>query len=407
MRRTSPVVVVACLVLVVSVVVVPTMAGSLRSSPESPAVVSTQPTPTNNTTARLTLPEYRVTQSAFETVRIGMGSTLQGGSDSVRFEHHRITVEQRFESVGSVREKRHVVDVALTDLKDRSKALAARERAAIGNYSDGSITGETLVRELARIDASAREIETSLDVLRGLAASEGITVFDGRIKGVRYRAESLQGPVRHRVARAMAGDVPEIRVFVTTSDTGVVLSALAGDSYVREATDHRFRRLDDQNTLVSAIDRAGELYPWAWDEDNNYYRDVEGALTANIYRISVTHPQGELVAYMDTGSEEVFHEVQTLTVEDMPTTSTVNRSENGLRVTLHRTYEGGPLDVFVEDATTGAAINGEITVGGHVLGRTGTDGHLRTIEPRDRYTVNVSNGETTLSFTVDPNETEG
>lgn len=429
MERSGPVVVLACLVLVLSVGAVPTMVGSVGSSPEastvtasppvttsppvsawspvsaSPSVAASPPVQANNTTARLTLSDYRVTQSGFETVRIGMGSALQTGSDSVRFQHHRIVVEQRFEAAGSIDEKRTVIDRTLIDLTDRSKALAARERALVRNYSDGSITGETLVRELARIDASAREIETTLDVLRDRADSNGINVFDGRIIGVRFWVESLQGPVRHRATRAMAGEMPSTRISVVTSDTGVVLSALIEDTYVREATDYRFRRLDDPNAVVSARDRAAELYPWAWTNRN--YGGVDGALTVNIYRISVTHPQGELVAYMDTGSADVFREVQTFAVEDMPATSTFNLTGSGLRVALHRTHEGGPLDVYVEDATTGAVVNAEVTVGSHVLGRTGTDGHVRTLEPVGTYTINVSTNDSSFSATVDRDESEG
>lgn len=408
MERSNPVAVLACLLLVVSAGTVPISVGSAGSPSGSPAVgAAGPPLPANNTTTRLVLPEYRTTQSGFETVRIGLGSTLQSGSDRVRFSHQRLTVEQQFEAADSIGEKRNVIDLALIDLKDRAKALETHEQAVVRNYSEGNITGETLVRELAHIDANAREIRATLNSLRDFAEREDITVFASRILGVQARAEALQGPVRHRVDRTLAGDEPPTHVSVTASDTGVVLSTLIGDNYVREATDYRNRRPEEDNAVIAPQDRAAELYPWAFA--NGGYHSVDGALTADTYRITVFHPQGKLVSYMDTGSADVYHEIQTLTVSEMPTTMTLVRSENGLRVSLRRTYEGGPLNVLVEDAATGAVVNAEVTVDGYELGRTGTDGLVRTIEPQAPYTVNVTGDDANLSIAVDRpfDESEG
>lgn len=432
MERSSSVVVLACLVLVVSMGVGSTPAWSMGASSNAPVLASTVPetveyvgsdhattttarfpglpvrrTRTNNTTARLVLPRSEVSAERFATVRIGMGSALQSRSDGVRHAHRRLVIEREFEAASSLEEKRNVIDRALIELEERAGALETRELAAFRDFSDGTISAEGLLVELARIDAAAREIDTTLDLLNDLGDRTGITRFDSRIRGIDALVGSLQGPVRNRASQTVAGEAPPKRVFVTGSETGVVLSMLSGGTYYRAATSLSNRRPDEENSVDSPRGRAEELYPWAFA--NGGYTSVDGALTANTYRITVVHSQGELVAYMDAGSADVYREVQTFRLSAMATPERVSRSNEELQVTLRRTFAGGPLFVSVEDAGTGATVNARVSVDGYSLGHTGADGSVRTIEPRAPYTVNVSTEDAEFSITIElpVDESEG
>lgn len=397
---------------------------SADSTPSSPAVVSTgshidgtlgsepvataniglagppvQRASTNNTTTRLVFPRDEVEQEQFATVRIGLGSTLQSEREKIRYARHRITIEREFEAAESLEDERSVIDQGIIELREQVRALEARERTAIHDYSNGTISAETLLERLARIDAAARQIETTLALLDRLSDNSGISRFDSPIKGIGALVGPLQGPVRNRVSRTVAGETSPKRVFVTGSETGVVLSMLAGGTYYREATELSNRRPNEENNVHSPWDRAEELYPWA--HANAGLTDLEGALTVNSYFINIAHSQGSLFAYMDTGSADIYREVQTFRLRDIATTDPIDRRNGDLNLVLRRTYVGGPLFVYLEDAGTGAAVDARVTVDGHEVGHTGADGLVRTIEPRAPYTVNVSIDEVQYEFEID------
>lgn len=423
MERSSTVAVLACLLLVVSAGVVPGVVGS-ANSPSLTAVTERPASATggepstagpiaerrvsadrpqiqaDNTTARLTLPRYRITQSQFETVRLGLASTLQSESDGARLTHSRISIEREFDAADSVEEKKNTIDNALIDLEADMETLEARERRAIREYSDGNITGQTLVRRLARIDASAREMHGTLGLLRTLGDRIGVSVFDSRIRDVEGRLTTLEGPVRQRAATILAGETSSTRIHVTASDEGVVMATMVGDQYVREAKDLRNRNSSAPPELDfgDVTPRVEELYPWVTDQKGG--TDIAW-LGSNIWQFRASHGHGALTAYVDAGTRQVFYETQRITVDDMPTTTTIENSTDELRVTVERTYVGGPLRIYVEDAASNAAVNARISVNGHDIGNTGADGHVRTIEPRPSYTVTVLVGDDRHTITVE------
>jgi hypothetical protein len=382
-----------------SVVAVPSTAAP-PSHPATDAAAS-PPATTDNTTARIVLPNYRVQQATFETVTVGMGATLQSGADDARSEHRRVAVEREFEAAESVSEQRSAVDGALIRLEARSDALVERERATLRAYADGNITTETVVRRFARIDARAREIEATLSLLTSLTRRIPTRDFQSRITAVQGEVEPLRGPVRQRVGQSLAGERGTTRVHVVASGTGVVLSTLSDGQYVREATDWWQRNATGERrleTTVDALNRAGDLYPWVVTQRGSNRVDWRGT---GIWRFTATHSQGSLVSYIDASTRDAFRETQRLRVDDMPTTMVLAETGNGLRVELQRTYPGGPLRVLVEDAATDAVVNAKVTVDGHELGRIGADGLVVTLEPRPPYTVNVTGDDGSLFVRVE------
>jgi hypothetical protein len=406
-RSTSPAVVV---VLAAVVVVMPVTAAMSVGGPAShgaptdvggPASVgASPPSPSDNTSARLVLPRYRVEQNRFKTVRIGMGSTLQAGADDARFEHERITVERDFEAAETVEERRNVIDRALIELSAAADDLEARERATIRDYGNGTITTRTMVRRLARIDAAAREIVTTLAMVRRLTARIGTADFDSRIRDIGGIVEPLRGPVRNQISEALSGEAPAVRVHVTASDRGLVLSMLHEGAYVREATrwSNRNRTAPPTLDFGDIGERFEVLYPWVTAQQGGTSINWQGA---GAWQLRASHSQGELTASVDASTAAVYREVQTLSVEEMPSTMTVVRTEQGVRMTFMRTYAGGPLRLLVEDASTDAVINARVSVDGHELGRIGADGLVVTLEPTPPYTVNVTGNGSSLSVTME------
>lgn len=406
MERPRPVVVLACLALVVAAVP-PAAVGAVgesadhRAGAASSAGTATAPmTATENTTSRLVLVDYRVTHRQFETAHVEMGGPLAAAVGGVADEHARRTIEHEFAAAETRPAKRSVIDGALRTLEDRVDRLEARERAAIRSYSDGNISGTELLRRLARVDASAREVERTVLTIRRLARNAGIDRFDSRVRDVAGHAEQLRGPVRHQAGRAMAGETVPARVRVTASDEGVVLATLAEGQYLREASRWRSRNASALPELDQGefFRRVEELYPWVTSRragETGFHWRGNG-----VWRFRATHSQGELSAYVDAATAGVFREIQRLDVAELPTSS-VDHSERGLQVVLERIYVGGPVRVVVQNAANGAAVNAVVTVEGTELGTTGADGVVWTIEPTMPYTVNVTHDETTVSVTID------
>lgn len=373
---------------------------SVGTAPSQATAAGAPPSPSNNTTARLVLPRYRIEQTHFRTVRIGLSGTLQVGADSARFEHRRVVVREDFETADSVEERRNVVDRALIDLSERASDLEARERAATRDYSNGNITTETLVRRLARIDARAREVENTLGVVRSLTDRIGTTDFDTRIRDVSGVVESLRGPVRARAYMALSGESNPVRIHVTASDRGLVLAMLDEGLYVREATRWSNRNASAPSTLDfgDVGERFEELYPWVTTQQGGTSISWQGA---GAWQLQASHPQGVLTASVDASKADVYREVQTLTLDELPNTMTLVRIDEGIRVSFGRTYSGGPLRLLIEDASTDAVVNARVTVDGHDLGRIGADGLVVTMEPRPPYTVNVTTDGSSASFVMD------
>lgn len=394
----------ACVVVVAALAAAPLAVEAPAARAPAPgdataAVAAGPPSPTDNTTARLAIPPHRIERTEFETVTLGMGSTLGAGVADVRSRHEQLTIRAEFGAADTLQDKRSVIDRTLIRLETRSRELQARERAAIRNYSDGTISGAELVRRLASIDAEARRIQSTVELLDALRKQAKAPWLYGRITNVRVRVETLQGPVRRRAARALAGEASTTRIYVEVANRSLVLSTLVDGRYVREATDWWNRQAQAESALrFEDVDARGEeLYPWAFSESSA--TSIE-APAPDTYRVTVFHPQGQLLAYLDARSADVFREVQTLSIAAMPTVSTLTYSGEGLRVTLRRTYAGGPVRILVEEAATDASVNAAVTVDGRALGRTGIDGTVMTIEPRPPYRLNVANGGASLNVTV-------
>lgn len=370
------------------------------SSPESEIVSSTEPpTPTANTSARLVIANENLSATGASRTSSNLGVTLGVESDSYRTNHDTYAFEAALKAANSDREKRAIVRDAVDEIETRVAKLQANERRAVANYSQGETTTSTLLKQLGRVDAEAKRLEAALAVVRDQALQVSSPPVRTRIRVIDAELRGLQGPVRHHAWQVVTGNQDARRVTVEASDDAVVLSMMKSGTYIREAVFSQNRDPGAPKQLESdgeVLDRISELYPWV---DNNS-RSTNLRPSDDIYQINVSHTQGRLVVFLDSGTEGVFREYQFLDPDRMPTTELRNVSIAGYRLVLHRTYPGGPMKVSVRQNATGDPINARIAIDGKSAGTTGNNGDLWVVEPRSEYTVTLQKENTTVNVTV-------
>ncbi|MFC7047134.1 hypothetical protein ACFQH6_18600 [Halobacteriaceae archaeon GCM10025711] len=358
-----------------------------------------------NTTATLSLDS--VPASAFQEAEPDISATLDVQQRELDARYTEYALDERFQELESEENRSELLLNVTGQLEARIDALREEERQSRLAYVRGDITAAEYVATLGRIDAEAREIEALLGRFAGEYAyfSQVPAVSDHVVERFEEKLATLQGPVREDVGRALQGEVDGDRVWVGASRNGVVLSTIRGGQYVSEAYRADHFNPDQSDTAVSANTLAtrliqdglgAELYPWGWNTNHINLRGLE-----HVVYFQFTHEHGEVTAYVDGTSQEVYREYQTKTLRDIPTTPAVtNRSEDlDFQVAVNQTYAGGPLRVAVTNET-GSPKTAEILVGGTYVGTTGTNGVVWTVGGAGTYNVTARRGGESLNVTV-------
>jgi hypothetical protein len=186
-----------------------------------------------------------------------------------------------------------------------------------------------------------------------------------------------------------------------------VLAAAEGVEFTRTATlrsarapDRRDQfEADEGRSAVLALQRGGELYPWAYDNAIGTPQ-VRGFGNTAVYLIRVDHPQGSIESYLSGGTRDVFHEIQTQRAGQVPVTDTQTTVGSSLNVTVGTTAPTGPMRVTLIQPSTGAPLDGTVSIDGEEVGRTGDDGRLYTVQPTGQFRVNASTGTSSVAVTV-------
>lgn len=402
--RLTPVILALLLALSPGVVAVQTSAPTTSTSVGQSDTV--RPPVEGNTTAVMTL-GTEAERTAFDSPSLSLGSALsmQRGEFETRLDV--ATLDQRLAAAETAERKRILLNQFRYRIERQIISLKAEERQVTQAFSNGTISKGEYLRTLGRIDGAAGELHTMARALEkraedvgGLSMSNLVSTIDGKLA-------PLEGPVRDRISKASRGELRSTRVFVATADTGIVLSTIVDDTYVREIvrTDHRDPSAGGSMTLVDARNAVHEQYPWA-EEHPSRGTGTDPYGSTSVYSVYIKHPHGTLIAYIDGGTGQVFKEVQHkwLTGEkSLPPGPSVSNSSENVTVTVNRTYAGGPLRVKLTNAT-GAPLDGQITVAGEPVGRTRGDGVLWTLGPADRFRVSATDGDTTVNVTVTPVE---
>lgn len=363
-------------------------------SPEAPSV---------HDVATLTL--NGSVRAGFATTSLDVSTAMTVQREATASRLDRYALDRRLETTASTDARRELVVEAASTLEGRIDALRADERQLRAAFAAGEIDADTLLRRQARIQARTGELRTTLGRLQDHAAAIPQFSLNGRIQLLSSKLIGYGGPVRERALATATGSAPATRVAVAASADGVVLSMLDGNRYVREAyrADQRTPNRVSRFTLDAAASRAFELYPLAYNrsQDLGFGQNIDGDLGGNLYLVSFSMPAGTIDAYLDDGTRNVFYEIQERRVDLLGSRPAVEGTANGTRLTVNRTYRGGPLQITVVDNATGAPRQAPVLVAGHPV-QTGPDGTAWTLAPSGVYQVTAVGPDGNVTVTVRP-----
>ncbi|MFB6218451.1 MAG: hypothetical protein ABEH77_04600 [Halobacteriaceae archaeon] len=373
MGRVTPLAVVA---LLVGALVVPVAGAGLAVDPQpvlegAPRVLPAGPSPA----------------SGVETADPGVGPALAADTASLDSQFVTLVAAERLESADDSAERRQVARDAIERVADRLDRLRAAERRAYRGHANGSLSEEDVLIRLARVQAATGPLNATFARVRD--RGDLPATLARRLATVSAEHRTLLGPVRARVLGALRGNRGEVRVFVQSSGTGVVLATVDGGTYRREAFRADNRDIDvssEFDGLLELISHLNSLYPWIADNTRGFDARNADIDTSGVHSITRSHGLGQTRVAIDGSTREVFREIHRLDTERMPTREPVNATNASVRVTVARTYAGGPMRVrVVEDGSPAGATR--VFVNGTPVGKTGSDGVLWTLTPAGEFTV--------------------
>jgi len=380
------------------------------TTPAGPAQVESG---SPNATAELSvlaIPPGETTRSSLELEAVELGSGLAFESSTTGMRLSTGTVLERIESVESDERRQQLLLGEVSAIEQRVVSLRARQRQAIDAYAEGDLPPRQLLYVLAEIDAEARELEDRRERVQAVVEStSGFSIPSSRFGNIELELNTLTGPVRGHAAAVLTGEADSARFFVQTGPGSVALGMLRDGTYVREVYRGPLRGGDNgEFTLADAVNVTEQAYPTIAAE--RLRDDTLGNPGSDSTRVTIEHQRGRLVAFVDSGSQRVFKEFQFRPLDRVTTGSPVSARRDGLELTAHRTYPGGPTRLQLNSTGDGEPVDAQITVGpaggrSSVVGRTGDDGSLWTVAPNGTYQVTAIDGSSVVVLSVEPTPT--
>jgi len=351
-------------------------------------------TETANTTPRNVLPlrAGTIDRSSLDRHHVDIGPAAGFESAAATDRLATGTIERNL-SVEAVDEQQLAASVdAMAATADR---LRQREAAAVDAFAAGDREPTALLEELALIGQTADRLRDRVDVIdshiettdddRQRALSDRLTTID-------YELRMLDGPVRAYAADVFSGERPAGRVSIQAGDENFELTAIDDGAYLREAYRFDNRATGGQITASTAEDIVAAQYPWFWERRSGGTWSIGGPGSLSL--VSIEIDEGSLQSFIDGTTEERFVEHQRIALDEVvPATQTTKR-QDGLAVTVDRTYVGGPVEIRVVDADTGQPVDADVSIGQNgqesvSVGSTANGGRVWTLTPRGTFTFTI------------------
>lgn len=338
-------------------------------------------------------------RASFATESMDVATGLAVRHDAATARLDRYALDERFTNTASTEARKTLLFESATAVEIRIAGLRDDERALRDAYMARDIDTETFVRRLVRLHARVSSLRAALD--RVQAHADDIPQFSirGRARLLDAALFGFEGPVRGRALTAMEGEAPPTRLFVTVSESGLVLSTIEDGRFVREAyrADHRETETVSGMSVNEAAALAEQLYPVAYNATTSIRTGIIG-LSGGLYRLDIELRQGLVTSYLDGATRSIFYEVQERRLDLLEPRPAAIGVENETRLVVNRSYPGGPLTVTVTNDATGEPLPATVLVEGTRF-VTGSDGMVWVLTPAAPFEVTAvgPNGNVTVS----------
>lgn len=367
--------------------------------PEGPgAVVTLADTPNQATPGGITRRTYAQADLDVASA-VSVGATRLGGR------HAALTLDERLERADTPSARLAAATDTLAGVERRLDRLDARQQQLLTAYSDGDVSTRTFLRRLGTVRVAAAQERALLDrVSERAAGSTSLSLpveTQTRVARLRGTLVALPTPVLDRVVAGTTGADDPGTVYLQAASDGLVVATVDDGTYLRQATlraDRSPGQPDQFTSITLAYDRAGELYPWVF-ENAIGSPSLSGFGDSSVYLVEASHPQGDLRAYLDGATRNVFHETQANAPEAVPVTLTRTASTDRLRIQVNATHPTGPMWVTVTrpNGPNATAVDATVRVDGERVGTTGEDGRLLTLQPAGSFRVTATDGSANVT----------
>ncbi|ESS09141.1 MAG: hypothetical protein A07HN63_01354 [uncultured archaeon A07HN63] len=313
-------------------------------------------------------------------------------------------IDRQLSTAASDTQRRARLRAAVAETEAAVRELKDRNTAAIRGFAAGRSEPKVLLEELALIGQTADRLRDRASLLQQRTdALDTDSTLSNRLSTLSYELRMLDGPVRAHAAAVFSAERPAGQIFVQASEENIVLSAKTEDAYLREV--YRPDNRGDGETGISAEEASGiaaDLYPKFWTQRGGGTWSVAGPGPLSVVSIQGID-LGQLEVFIDGTTEQPFVEHKRLSLEQFVATQRTTKVQDGLRVTVDRSYVGGPLRVTVINADTGEPVDATVRIGqngqeSQPVGTTDDPGSVWTLTPNGAFTLTVISEDNSAAF---------
>lgn len=282
---------------------------------------------------------------------LGLGADATDATLRAELEQRTVAAELR---KAPPDERAAIVESYLERLDDEVEALVQADIDSLEAATQGELTVRELLIEATETGYTASARQQTLNDLAALDDAVPDLDVTAAVTRLELRYDIIAGPTRDRVLAAATDPDRPTTIGLEVTTAGLALISVDEHRYHREAVRYdRFAMPGDAvETLSAAESIAAEAYPSS--TATVALRD----LGAGLYHVERSLPAGSVTAFVGGGSEAVVVERQYRWLDQVEVDLANSVDEDGVELTIERSFTGGPLRVTITDADTGAAIEG-------------------------------------------------
>lgn len=397
-------------VLLVACSLVGTAAGGAPVHQASPATSPSSPSTPSSPTPAAQIDDDRPpavemlglaspTRSDVTTQGVDVSTAVATQREAADSAIDRRALEVAFERAEDEQARRELLFEAATEVEIAIAALRSEQRSLRADYVNGTVSTRTYTRNRAMVDVRTEQLRADMELIQQYADRVPQLSMRSRLEALQVALTGTDGPVTDRIRATAVGEAPSVVTYAAVSPDGRVLATVTDDEYVREAYRSDVWTPDTTSGIgfAQAEARTKDLYPVAFNSSRNL-RAAMGEHGAGTYRISMAVREGDIVTYLDGDTQNVFYEVQRFRLGLIEPGPSVSDTDNGTRLVVNRTHDGGPLRIATFDNATGEPIDVPVLVDetGYDTGPDGvvwaldTDGRTRVVALGEAGNASVS-----------------